>query len=128
MSQTTLSPKKIFELAKEAGFDSHALDANSIIVRHSNGSWVGIEGNIFRFAELIEKAIKNSDQENLPKWKRCDHSGGRNVHMDWVECTDCGAIRTGNAGWKLAKNMWFPNAYVAKHYDQTGIMPDEVMP
>jgi hypothetical protein len=127
MTEAILTPKKIFELAREAGCDSHAMDANSLIVRHSNGSWISVEGILFRFAELVKKELEKANEEKLPPWKRCEHKK-TTAKWGWIQCDDCRAIRTGSSGWGLAKNMWFPNPHAAEIYDKTGRMPDEVQP
>lgn len=49
----------IIRMAREAGFDeSNAVCA--VIVRHSNGSWVGIEERLAVFAELVAAAEREA--------------------------------------------------------------------
>lgn len=49
----------IIRMAREAGFDeSNAVCA--IVVRHSNGSWVGIEERLAAFAGLVAQAEREA--------------------------------------------------------------------
>ena len=45
----------IIKLAHESGFEHYLKDKNSIIVRHSNGSWIDVTGSVFRFAKALIK-------------------------------------------------------------------------
>jgi hypothetical protein len=49
----------IINLARAAGFDESNQFAE-IIVRHSNGSWVSIEGELRRFYDLVAAAEREA--------------------------------------------------------------------
>ena len=62
----------IKEFAENAGFDISK--TNLVIVRHSNGSWVGITESLEEFAELIiRKCAKVAD---LAHENKCESIGG----------------------------------------------------
>jgi hypothetical protein len=45
----------IIRMARDSGFELHQV-FGGLIVRHSNGSWIGIEREIERFAALVAAA------------------------------------------------------------------------
>ena len=45
-----MTPGKVIELAKQAGFQARG---DVIRTMHSSGAWVGINGELQRFAELV---------------------------------------------------------------------------
>ena len=47
-----MTQDEIIRMAREAGFGWHT-PSEQIIVRHSNGSWIGIEEQLERFAALV---------------------------------------------------------------------------
>ncbi len=49
----------IIRMAREAGFDQ-SNPHEELIVRHSNGSWVGISDRLERFAELVAAAEREA--------------------------------------------------------------------
>lgn len=47
-----MTQDEIIRIAREAGFGWHT-PSEQVIVRHSNGSWIGIEEQLERFAALV---------------------------------------------------------------------------
>ena len=68
----TLNRDDIIRMAREAGFELHQV-FGGLIVRHSNGSWIGIEREIEGFAALVaaaerEECAKLVDEE-MADWR-----------------------------------------------------------
>ena len=56
----------------------------------------------------------------------CEHSDVK-PNWDYVTCTQCGHIKTGNHAdaWGIAKGQWFKNVEEAKFYKQHGRIPED---
>ena len=67
---------EIITIAREAGFDQ-SNSHEAVVVRHSNGSWIGITDRLALFAELIVAAEREACAEV------CD-SEGREWDSDCV--------------------------------------------
>ena len=61
----------ILELARQAGFDL-SMWKDELIVRHSNGSWVGVTDKLQAFAALVRAAAL---EEAADTFNRFDLSG-----------------------------------------------------
>ena len=53
-----MTKEDIIRMAQEAGFTEHN-GFCEVIVRHSNGSWIGIKDKLERFAALVASTERN---------------------------------------------------------------------
>lgn len=58
----------VIRMAQEAGFETGTALCE-VVVRHSNGSWVGINAELIEFAALVAAAERDRmcEQFNIPK-------------------------------------------------------------
>ncbi|MBK3406276.1 hypothetical protein H0176_23605 [Methylorubrum populi] len=57
----------------------------------------------------------------------CDHPK-TTANWEHVTCDDCRMIRTGAAGWTIARCRWFKSLDEARFYERYGRLPDPIKP
>ena len=72
-----MTKDEIIEMARQAGFDTSK--PNKVIVRHSNGSWVGVTDELEAFAKLVAAKEREAcakvceHMAGLPSWEAYQH-------------------------------------------------------
>ncbi len=82
--------KSIIELAREAGFSVKNFKPPVITAQHSNGSWIGIDDELERFAALVRAAALD-EAAGIAKRRLLADGSDKEKQAHWTACQNISA-------------------------------------